>query len=450
MRTDGDLWSVLERAGLRPPADGGGSEASAALRWARSGGLWLTGHADGVPLCPPVDVLAAIDRMLDALDRAIGEVPGLHERDDRDRAEDLLFGRGGLMGHRRRGRTSAGGSCRLLRAVDGWAAFNLARQVDIDSVPAAVGGGAGGDAWHQLASQLMQQGAAPVVARARELGIPSAVLPSVEHGVEIQALRVRQLTRRSRRVGPELVVVDLSSMWAGPLAARLVGLTGARVIKVESITRPDGVRAGNRSFAAWLHPGHESVALDFRTDAGRSALRRLLGYADLVIEASRPRALRQLGVDREEIIAASGACWVTITGYGSGAGAGWSAFGDDAAVAGGLVATDSGGAPVFCGDAIGDPLSGVVSALAGAVVLAAGGGWHVEVAMAGVVAEIVGTAPPMDTHQVLRAGRRWVVRAGGGEAFMEPPPSLRVPDSAMAPLGNRTARVLAEVGGPHM
>src|SRR5438874_2306924 len=51
----------------------------------------------------------------------------------------LLFGRAALLGLGRKGRTSPGGSCRLLGAVDGWVAVTLARDDDIDAVPAITG-----------------------------------------------------------------------------------------------------------------------------------------------------------------------------------------------------------------------------------------------------------------------------------------------------------------------
>ena len=85
-------------------------------------------------------------------------------------------------------------------------------------------------------------------------------------------------------------------MWAGPLCARLLGLAGAEVIKVESPARPDGARSGNGEFFDWLHAGHRSLSADFGTREGRTALRALLEAADVVIEASRPRALAALGL----------------------------------------------------------------------------------------------------------------------------------------------------------
>ena len=61
------------------------------------------------------------------------------------------------------------------------------------------------------------------------------------------------------------------------------------------------------------------------------------------------------------------------------------AFGDDAAVAGGLVGAAAGG-PVFCGDAIADPLTGLEAALAVAESLGRGGGELIDVSMAAVAA----------------------------------------------------------------
>lgn len=60
-------------------------------------------------------------------------------------------------------------------------------------------------------------------------------------------------------------------------------------------------------------------------------------------------------------------------------------FGDDTAVAGGLVGTSVQG-PVFCGDAIADPLTGLEAALAVAESLGRGGGESIRVSMAGVAA----------------------------------------------------------------
>jgi crotonobetainyl-CoA:carnitine CoA-transferase CaiB-like acyl-CoA transferase len=215
------------------------------------------------------------------------------------------------------------------------------------------------------------------------------------------------------------VVVDLSSMWAGPLCARLLGLAGADVIKVETPGRPDGGRAGERRFFDWLHGGHRSVVLDFRSPSGRGALAALLAVADVVIEASRPRALAQLGLAPEMIPHRDGQVWLSITGYGRGdaAAAELVAFGDDAAVAGGLVGwTGDGpgdGDPVFCADAIADPLTGLCGALAVARSVAGGGGQLIDLSMREVAAGFA-AAPAVDhgPHAVRAVGDR------GGDAIV--------------------------------
>ena len=112
--------------------------------------------------------------------------------------------------------------------------------------------------------------------------------------------------------------------------------------------------------------------------------------ADIVIEASRPRALHHLGIHSEQLLGAGGPwIWVSITGFG-GDGDRDSlrvGFGDDCAAAGGLVDW-SGDGPRFLGDAVADPVTGLVSA--SAVLdqvferesLAAPSGCHIRVALA--------------------------------------------------------------------
>jgi hypothetical protein len=77
------------------------------------------------------------------------------------------------------------------------------------------------------------------------------------------------------------------------------------------------------------------------------------------------------------------------------------AFGDDAAVAGGLVRYDD-GRPSFCGDAIADPLAGLEAAREVLNVLADGGGVIVEVAMAAVAATYAALPASPETERPVR------------------------------------------------
>ena len=82
---------------------------------------------------------------------------------------------------------------------------------------------------------------------------------------------------RARGRSTEMTVIELSSLWAGPLCGNLLRLAGARVVKVESTTRPDGSRAGPRKFFDVINGGKRGVALDLGEDDGWKVLRRLLG-----------------------------------------------------------------------------------------------------------------------------------------------------------------------------
>jgi hypothetical protein len=68
------------------------------------------------------------------------------------------------------------------------------------------------------------------------------------------------------------------------------------------------------------------------------------------------------------------------------------AWGDDAAVAGGLVADDQ-GRPAFLGDAVADPVTGMAAAAAVFDAVAKGGGVLLDVAMAGCAAAVAGGWP---------------------------------------------------------
>ena len=294
-----------------------------------------------------------------------------------------LFLRAELAGFDPPGRTSAGGSCHLLETADGWVAVNLARSDDLAAVPALIA--MLSPPATTLADAVRGVSAAEVTARAQLLGVAAAAFGSERGGVAATS-RQRWGERRTRDPGG-LRVVDLSALWAGPLCARLLGLTGARVLKVESTTRPDGARFGAPGFYRWLHEGHDSLVVDFAS----GALTEIIAEADVVVEASRPRALRRLGVFAERFLAARpGRVWVSITGYGRDDDR--IAFGDDAAVAGGLTGVDGNGAPVFLGDAIADPVTGIFAAGAAARSLAQGGGDLISVSMASCAATLARVA----------------------------------------------------------
>ncbi len=319
----------------------------------------------------------------------------------------MLTFRASLYGWHRLGRTSANGSCRILPAADGWLVMNLSRPDDVRSVPAVIGRQMDTGVWAALARFVAGQPAAGVATQAQLVGIPAAVL-GAESGPPVRLGRLGQ----PGRAAP--FVLDLSAMWAGPLCARILQQAGWQVLKVEDARRPDGARSGPKAFYASLHDGIPAVRLDFGSASGRAELARLAAQAGVVVESSRPRALRRLGIVAEDWLAAApGRVWVSVTGYGRDDPSQRVAFGDDAAVAGGLVAWAADGTPVFCGDAIADPLTGLLAGLAVLAASATGGGWLVDVAMARVCADLARpVAGPKYEHLISRGPAGWVVRHG--------------------------------------
>ena len=344
----------------------------------------------------------------------------------------LVVERAAVNGYTRQGPISCSGQSRLIAGANGWMAVTLAREYDFAAVPAWLETSTRDVGWDLVEEVVPQRGTEDLLSRARLLGLPVSRLGSVQpgDGPAVRAHRVGSGQHRSRGV-VDAVVVDLSSLWSGPLCASLLQAAGARVVKVESATRPDAVRENGELFDL-LHSHQESVALDFGSTAGRADLRRLLCAADVVIESARPRAMSQLGIDPLEILEkGKPRVWVSITGYGCHGDAGnWVALGDDAAVAGGLVAWDR-GRPLFCGDAIADPVTGLVAAAA--VLAAAGAGrWRLDIALGRVAA-------------TLAAGDTGDWRHG--EPVEAPPLAMPTRRGAAPMLGQDNERVLGQLAG---
>jgi len=373
----------------------------------------LTGRAEGPPLVPPGRAATVAAELADRFAAATGvQVDGAQ----------ILAERAAFTGHRRRGAISAGGACRLLPTADGWAAVSCARPDDAALLGALVGEDTGADPWPALTRWLRVHTGAELALRAELLSLaaapvtpvtPMAPAAPVMRGAVAPVLPQASPSRSLAR----LLVADFSALWAGPLCAHLLGLAGARVVKVETPDRPDGARAGNAAFYRLLHAGHCGVTLDPRTSSGRAEMAALVRAADIVIESSRPRALARFGLDAEAA-AAAGTTWVSITAYGRASDR--VGFGDDVAAGAGLVACDADGLPLFAGDAIADPLTGLAAAVAAACAPAAGA--LLDIAMSDVVAA---TLDPAGSARLSPAahddGQGWVVDTAGGPVPVAPP-----------------------------
>ena len=342
--------------------------------WAGSGLAYLTGPPDNDPDVSRAAVLTEARRVAADIAQLLGvEVD----------AATVLAGRAAILGLTRGGGVSAGGATRLLATADGWCAVALPRADDVAALPALLETDViADDPWTAVSGWAAMCSTEAVIARGQLLDIPVAGLG--EAGTEPPVVRRSGKVTRARPVDG-LLVADLSSLWAGPLCGQMLARAGAIVVKVESPRRPDGTRSGESAFFDWMNSGKLSYAVDFDDDT--EALRRLLTAADVVIEGSRPAALRRRGLSADDVPGRAGRIWLRIRGYRGQPYR--SAFGDDAAVAGGLVGDGTRG-PVFCGDAIADPLTGLEAARAVGQSLQRGGDEVIDVSMAQVAARYAG------------------------------------------------------------
>ena len=108
-----------------------------------------------------------------------------------------------------------------------------------------------------------------------------------------------------------LRVLDLATLFAGPLAATMLGDFGAEVIKVEHPTKPDPSRGHGPSkdgIGLWwklLGRNKRAITLDLSKPGGRDTLLRLAATADVIIENFRPGTLEKWDLGWAELSAAN-------------------------------------------------------------------------------------------------------------------------------------------------
>jgi crotonobetainyl-CoA:carnitine CoA-transferase CaiB-like acyl-CoA transferase len=120
----------------------------------------------------------------------------------------------------------------------------------------------------------------------------------------------------ARRAGDAfagLRVADFSWVAAGPTISKALADHGATVIKLESSTRPDlsrtlapffdGIPGPNRSYWSCLYMTSKlSLACNLALPEGRALARRVVDWADVVIESFSPGTMRKLGLDYESLV----------------------------------------------------------------------------------------------------------------------------------------------------
>src|SRR3989440_4776344 len=122
----------------------------------------------------------------------------------------------------------------------------------------------------------------------------------------------------------DVVVVDLSRVFAGPYCTMMLGDMGATVIKVEQPGKGDDTRqfgppyvAGESAYYLGLNRNKYSITLDFNNPEHKKRLLEIVSSATVLVENFRPGALKRQGLDYESLRAINpGLIYCSISGYG--------------------------------------------------------------------------------------------------------------------------------------
>jgi crotonobetainyl-CoA:carnitine CoA-transferase CaiB-like acyl-CoA transferase len=110
-------------------------------------------------------------------------------------------------------------------------------------------------------------------------------------------------------------VTSLATNIPGPVAAARLRDMGATLVKVEP-PNGDALALASPKWYADLHNGVEVLGLDLKTSRGMEQLHELLVESDLLLTASRPSALRRLGLEWSRLAGRyPRLCQVAIVGY---------------------------------------------------------------------------------------------------------------------------------------
>jgi crotonobetainyl-CoA:carnitine CoA-transferase CaiB-like acyl-CoA transferase len=131
------------------------------------------------------------------------------------------------------------------------------------------------------------------------------------------------VTDRARGALADLLVVDASTLFAGPLAATHLGDMGAEVVKVEHPRRPDPARGhgvakdGVNLWWKTLGRNKATVTADLSSPGGRTVFLALAERADVIIENFRPGTLERWNLGYDVLAERNpGLVLARVTGFG--------------------------------------------------------------------------------------------------------------------------------------
>jgi crotonobetainyl-CoA:carnitine CoA-transferase CaiB-like acyl-CoA transferase len=168
-----------------------------------------------------------------------------------------------------------------------------------------------GDAAYPTVPYTFSASPAGITSAAPTLGQHTAmVLERLDIPRNPPAVKLAQLKQpKNPRGGPleGVRVVELTKVWAGPYAGKLLALLGAEVIKIETAGNPEEMRAyggtdiNHAPYFLSINPEILSVDLDIKSTEGMARLRELIAHSDIVINNLRPGAMERQGLGYEQL-----------------------------------------------------------------------------------------------------------------------------------------------------
>lgn len=163
----------------------------------------------------------------------------------------------------------------------------------------------------------------------------------------------------------DLRILDLTRVWAGPLATRILADFGAEVIKISDPRVPIDRQGGTNNK---LNRNKPSLALRLDHESGRETFLELTATADVVVENFRPRVMKNFNLTYEDLRAVRpDIVMCSMPGYGTtGKYADYPAFGPSVEAMTGLPSMMGyeGGPPRTSSLAFPDPVSALNSVAA--------------------------------------------------------------------------------------
>ena len=140
----------------------------------------------------------------------------------------------------------------------------------------------------------------------------AAILDRLDTPRAVPAVQSAQLKPpKNPRGGPleGVRVVELTKVWAGPYAGKLLAMLGAEVIKIETAGHPEEMRAyggtdiNHAPYFLSINPEILSADLDIKSPDDMARLHELIARSDIVINNLRPGAMERQGLGYEQLTA---------------------------------------------------------------------------------------------------------------------------------------------------